>query len=387
MGYRMAKKTVSRLDSLQEGLSNLKKTLDIRSKSEKSKRKRSKKAKKRKLKKKKHMKESARKKTMKKTKRDKQRALREKKRKLKRRKLKKHKERKMAIRKKKKILKLRRSRRREIKKEVEEPKPEEPKTQPLKAETPKIEAPKEEAREEPEEKIEEETEEEAEEKADEEPQAEEAEEIEEVEETEEEEEEEEMKKKKKKEERPVKENVEKEEEKKGGFALPFKVRINLPGRKKKRKGAEAAKILMPDVKKKLTKKMDMIKDTRSEMIKQLIVADVMSTDPITIKPTDKVSYVVRLFSTKKISGAPVVVDHNIVGIVTKSDIIKVIGVKDIFELDSKGIKELEDHKISDVMRKKVHYVKRYTKISEAADIMNKNDINLLPVVDELLHGH
>ena len=128
--------------------------------------------------------------------------------------------------------------------------------------------------------------------------------------------------------------------------------------------------------------MDMIKDTRSEMIKQLIVADVMSTDPITIKPTDKVSYVVRLFSTKKISGAPVVVDHNIVGIVTKSDIIKVIGVKDIFELDSKGIKELEDHKISDVMRKKVHYVKRYTKISEAADIMNKNDINLLPVIDD-----
>jgi CBS-domain-containing membrane protein len=173
-------------------------------------------------------------------------------------------------------------------------------------------------------------------------------------------------------------------EKKGVLSLPFKVKINLPGRKKKEKDIEEVR---KEGKKEVAKKkiaLDKIELTgksRSEMIKQLIVADVMSTDPITVKPDDKLSFVVRLFSNKKISGAPVVVEHNIVGLISKSDIVKVIGIKDVLDIDTPAFEKLENSKVSDVMKKKVYFVRKYNKLSEAADIMNKNDINLLPVVD------
>jgi|GEM_PF-210299 len=176
---------------------------------------------------------------------------------------------------------------------------------------------------------------------------------------------------------PAETRIPKIEEQKPKLGFPqFKLSLNIS--KKARKEAKIRKFL----EKAKEGEVKPSKELDGDVIKQLIVADVMTKDPVTIKSDDKLSYIVRLFSNKKISGAPVISEGNIVGIITKSDIIKVIGVKDLLNIDSTGLKKLEDVKVSDIMRKKVQSVKRHTKIAEATHIMNKRNINILPVLDD-----
>jgi CBS domain-containing protein len=338
----MAKKVASRLEALQEKLGLLKKKTDEQRKAKK----RAKKTEKRKSKKKKHQKQRAANQKSRKQKRQRMREHKEKKQNVKQRKSEKHKKMKVMVREKKAALKLKRVSRKESMRE-------------------KIKLPEDvKIKEILEENLEEKTKEKeiekviAEEAMPEEPEQEKA----------------EWEKSEQKElAKP---------EKKSKLSMPFKIKINLPRRKNKK--AEKGKLEKRKTlgNKAVVGKKELDEDMSKDIIKQVIVADVMSTDPITVHANDKLSYLVRLFSSRNISGAPVVSDHSIIGIITKSDIIKVIGVKDLLDIDTVGLEKLGNSKVSDVMRKKVHFVNRYTKISDAADMMNKNDINLLPVVDD-----
>ncbi len=120
----------------------------------------------------------------------------------------------------------------------------------------------------------------------------------------------------------------------------------------------------------------------TEILKEVIVADIMTKNPVVVRVSDPLSYVVRLFSEKRISGAPVVRDDNFVGIVSESDIVKVIGIKDLLSVDSLGLKRLGEIKVSEVMHRDPIFVYEYTKLSDAADLMNKHDITRLPVLNE-----
>lgn len=411
----MAKKTLSSLDRLQETLAELKKTMDIQDKSEKAKKKRKKKSEKRKMRKKKHKKRKSKKRETRRLKRKKMMAHRNMKSAMKKQKQHRHKTHKKRIREKKKTLKARRVSIKSAKREPKEPLGE-PLKEPLKEllkETreepapkptqgpkqtptqqpilrPKLENPVEEKAEEAKKPEPEEPKKLKEEKSKGDPlkqlgRPENPERPERPEQLDGE-----LEKLLKEEPEPVKKSEippkpDKEDikVKKEGL-LPFKVKINIPGMKKK--GEDTEEMRKEEKKRIAIKKItpeniELTGKSRSEMIKQLIVADVMSTDPITVKPDDKLSFAVRLFSNKKISGAPVVVERNIVGLISKSDIVKVIGVKDILDIDTPAFEKLKSGKVSDVMKKKVHFVRKYNKLSDAADIMNKNDINLLPVVD------
>ncbi len=57
---------------------------------------------------------------------------------------------------------------------------------------------------------------------------------------------------------------------------------------------------------------------------ELVVADVMTRDVVTVAPAENIDTVVNLMMKRKINRIPVVVDGKIVGIVTRGDIISAL---------------------------------------------------------------
>jgi CBS domain-containing protein len=119
-----------------------------------------------------------------------------------------------------------------------------------------------------------------------------------------------------------------------------------------------------------------------EIITEVIVADIMTRNPILVSTNDTLSYVMRLFTDKKISGAPVVHDENFVGVISDSDIINMMSKKELLEQKTFGLKKLTELKVGEFMHSNPVYVYEYTKLSDATDLMNKHDITRLPVLDD-----
>ena len=134
------------------------------------------------------------------------------------------------------------------------------------------------------------------------------------------------------------------------------------------------------------------------------VRDFMNKDVICFPPEASVFEVAKVFSEKGISGAPVVKEGKVIGIISVSDIVKFIALKltevKLTELPSLSLlllelvksskdyftfkKELE--KISKVeirhmMSKKVISIHPDASLLEAACIMEENDVNRLPVIE------
>ncbi len=133
------------------------------------------------------------------------------------------------------------------------------------------------------------------------------------------------------------------------------------------------------------------------------VKDIMIKEVITFSPDDSVYDAARILREKKISGAPVVKDDRVVGIVSETDLMKLIQSHDIdintilpspfdvielplrmkLGLDkiSDTMKKVASAKVKDIMTKGVIYISKDEDISRAARIMAQSDINRLPVVD------
>ena len=132
------------------------------------------------------------------------------------------------------------------------------------------------------------------------------------------------------------------------------------------------------------------------------VKDVMKK-PIVVNPNDDIRDVIRLFRENKISGAPVVEDGRLVGIISESDIVKTITTHneaidlilpsplDLIELPLKTTLKIEEFKediekalktkVRDVMTKNVITISPDETINDAAKLMIENNIKRLPVVE------
>jgi CBS domain-containing protein len=132
------------------------------------------------------------------------------------------------------------------------------------------------------------------------------------------------------------------------------------------------------------------------------VKDVMKK-PIVVNPNDDIMDVIRLFRENKISGAPVVEDGRLVGIISESDIVKTITTHneaidlilpsplDLIELPLKTTLKIEEFKediekalktkVKDVMTKNVITISPDKTINDAAKLMIENNIKRLPVVE------
>lgn len=132
------------------------------------------------------------------------------------------------------------------------------------------------------------------------------------------------------------------------------------------------------------------------------VGDFMNPKVIHFKPEDSIFKVAKVFSKNDISGAPVVKGKKVIGVISECDLVKFMSsklrkksstaipslsllvlsfIKNHVDLRSE-LKRVSKTKIKDFMTKKVVSISSDKSLLEAASMMEKNDINRLPVVDK-----
>ena len=132
----------------------------------------------------------------------------------------------------------------------------------------------------------------------------------------------------------------------------------------------------------------------------------MRKDVFFVRPGHSVFDVAKVFSQNNISGAPVVEDCKVIGIVSVSDIVKFMNVKladgemlmhepqslNILLLNlvkmsvdyinfKNEIERISKTEIKHMMSKKVVAISPDANLLEAAETMEKNDVNRLPVIE------
>jgi len=135
------------------------------------------------------------------------------------------------------------------------------------------------------------------------------------------------------------------------------------------------------------------------------VRDVMCCDVLFVRPNNSVFDVAKVFSRNNISGAPVIEKGRVIGIISISDIVKFMGIKLVdgnvvgTELQSlsmiflnlvkmgkdfvdfkKDLERISKTEIKHMMSKDVVYIDPDAELFEAANMMEKNDVNRLPVI-------
>lgn len=139
------------------------------------------------------------------------------------------------------------------------------------------------------------------------------------------------------------------------------------------------------------------------------VRDVMNARPVAVQVTDTVGDASKAMRANKISGMPVLDGEKVVGVVSESDILKLLSVDEgegslwlpspfeIFEIPFRdlvkwermqaGIENVSQRKVKEVMSRSIHEIGPDDTIEEAAAIMTRHRVNRLPVVeDERLVG-
>ena len=127
------------------------------------------------------------------------------------------------------------------------------------------------------------------------------------------------------------------------------------------------------------------------------VKDLMTKNVISVKPDELLGDVVVKFMGNKISGAPVVDEGELVGIISKADILKqlstagsihelLVAVSGLWEKNKKNnsidyLKKISKRVVSDVMSRHVVTVDPESSIERAARLMVNRNINRLPVVE------
>jgi CBS domain-containing protein len=133
--------------------------------------------------------------------------------------------------------------------------------------------------------------------------------------------------------------------------------------------------------------------------------DIMNKRVIYFSPENTILEISKKFAEYNISGAPIVENKKVVGIICNSDIIKFINenvYKDATEINSttssiiinllhtydkkikfkKEVEKILNTKVRDIMIKDVKLVKPETDFLEVVEIMIKHGINRIPVIDD-----
>lgn len=131
----------------------------------------------------------------------------------------------------------------------------------------------------------------------------------------------------------------------------------------------------------------------------------MNVRPITVPAEASISEAARLLRENKISGLPVLDGEKLVGIVSESDLLRLLSVEDkeegslwlpspfeVFEVPFRdlvkwgqmqaSLKDVQTKSVADVMSRNLHEVGPEDSAEEAASIMTRHRINRLPVVED-----
>ncbi|MDM7933954.1 MAG: CBS domain-containing protein [Methanothrix sp.] len=132
------------------------------------------------------------------------------------------------------------------------------------------------------------------------------------------------------------------------------------------------------------------------------VRDVMNLKPVSIQADAPVSEAARLMRENRISGMPVLDGERLVGVISESDLLRLLSTEEegglwlpspfeVFEVPFRDLvrwermhSEMEDiskKRVRDVMSRDLHEVGPDDSIEDAAAIMTRRRINRLPVVE------
>jgi CBS domain-containing protein len=133
----------------------------------------------------------------------------------------------------------------------------------------------------------------------------------------------------------------------------------------------------------------------------MLVRNAMTKATITVKPDDSLEKLLNVLAESNVSGCPVVSGKRVVGIITQTDILKLIDVHSSIQKAGSGLfplilaaiksehydrlkeslKGILNLKVKEFMSKTIVTVDANEDIYRAARLMNKSDINRLPVLD------
>ncbi|WP_075340988.1 CBS domain-containing protein [Tenacibaculum agarivorans] len=111
------------------------------------------------------------------------------------------------------------------------------------------------------------------------------------------------------------------------------------------------------------------------------VSSIMSTNLVTVKPTDRVSSIKNLFELHKIRHLPVISGQNIVGILSKIDVLEDQYDENFRDFINADIKLESTLTVKELMTKNVVVVDSKTSIRDAAKILSTKEFHALPVVE------
>ena len=113
---------------------------------------------------------------------------------------------------------------------------------------------------------------------------------------------------------------------------------------------------------------------RSEEERDVFVRDEMTAHAVSVKPTDRLRTALDLMQANNFEGLPVLEGGVVVGVITMWDLLmRAVGKEPSF---------IDETAVGEVMSTKVITVNRDEIIEEAAYLMYKHDLDILPVVDE-----
>lgn len=133
-----------------------------------------------------------------------------------------------------------------------------------------------------------------------------------------------------------------------------------------------------------------------------MVRDVMNSKPVTCQTEDTVSEAAREMKRKKISGMPVLDGDRLVGVISESDVLRLLSGKEegqlwlpspleilevpfrdllIWEKLHASVEDISKKKVSEVMHRDLRTIGPVDSVEEAASIMTRHRINRLPVVE------
>ena len=130
---------------------------------------------------------------------------------------------------------------------------------------------------------------------------------------------------------------------------------------------------------------DVIKALLDKIDENETIDDYITRKVIVATPGERLKDVARTMVRNGFRRLPVVSEERLVGIITSTDFIKLLGSDWAFNhIQTGNVREITNVRMEEIMKKDVITAKEGDKLKDIAEIMVTNDIGALPVVDDNL---
>jgi len=130
---------------------------------------------------------------------------------------------------------------------------------------------------------------------------------------------------------------------------------------------------------------DVIRNLLDKIDENEVIDDYITRDVIKATPGERLKDVARTMVRNGFRRLPVVSEERLVGIITSTDFIKLLGSDWAFNhIQTGNVREITNVRMEEIMKRDVITAKEGDKLKDIAEIMVTNDIGALPVVDDNL---